>query len=182
MAINNAYMADNGHLIMVKEDGTIIDAGYIRGIPGPQGEKGIGVKGDPGNPGAPGAPGQGVLGFKSACVDDGVPVQLDNIIVQLNLAAPRSLQFKTATGTMSVNISGQCYWANGSYGGNWGANYWSGNTLNTAFQQIFGWGFPWAGDKAEYNIQDLTNKRYYKVTLLIGPGYKNNYIVMERLV
>ena len=54
MAINNAYMADNGHLIMVKEDGEIIDAGYIRGIPGPQGEKGVGEKGDPGEPGKPG--------------------------------------------------------------------------------------------------------------------------------
>ena len=48
MAIINATVADNGHLILVQEDGSTIDAGYVRGIPGPQGERGVGVKGDPG--------------------------------------------------------------------------------------------------------------------------------------
>ena len=48
MAIINATVADNGHLILVQEDGSTIDAGNVRGIPGPQGERGVGVKGDPG--------------------------------------------------------------------------------------------------------------------------------------
>lgn len=121
-------------------------------------------------------------GFKGACVDDGVAVQLDNIMVQMATSGSRSLQFKVATGTLSVNITGQIYWANGSYGGNYSANYWNGNTLNTNWQQPFGWNFPWQGDKAEYNVQDLTNKRFYRITLSIGGGYKNNFIVMERLV
>lgn len=120
--------------------------------------------------------------YKSACVDDGVPVQLDNIMVQLNPGSPRSLQFKVSTGTLSVNISGQIYWANGSYSGNYGANYWNGNTLTTSWQLPFGWNFPWANDVAFYSVQDLTNKRYYRITLSIGGGYKNNFIVMERLV
>lgn len=183
MAISSVRIADNGHLIVVSEDGEIYDAGYVRGIPGPQGEKGTaGAKGDPGEPGATGPTGLGFPGYKGVCVDDGVPVQLDNIVVQMNTAAPRSLQFKVATGTMSVNISGEIYWANGSYGGNYGANYWNGNTLNTTYQTIFGWNFPWAGDKATYNVQDLTNKRFYRITLIIGSGYKNNFIIMERLV
>lgn len=121
-------------------------------------------------------------GYKSACVDDGVPVQLDNLIVQMNTGNPRSLQFKLASGTMSTRISGEIYWSNGNWGGNYGANYWSGDTLNTTWQQIFGWNFPWEGDKAVYNVIDRTNKRLYRITLIIGAGYKNNFIVMERLV
>lgn len=121
-------------------------------------------------------------GYKGVCVDDGVAVQLDNIMVQMNTGGPRSLQFKVASGTLSVNISGQIYWANGSYGGNYGANYWNGNSLNTNWVAPFGWNFPWQGDKAEYNVQDLTNKRFYRITLSIGGGYKNNFIIMERLV
>ena len=54
MAIINATVADNGHLILVQEDGSTIDAGYVRGIPGPQGERGVGAKGDPGEPGPTG--------------------------------------------------------------------------------------------------------------------------------
>lgn len=122
------------------------------------------------------------LGYKGVCVDDGVPVQLDNLMVMLPTSGTRSLQMKVASGTMGVNISGQTYWCPGNYAGTFDSRYWSGNTLNTTFQQIFSWSFPWAGDKAEYNIQDLTNKRLYKVTLIIGGGYKNNFIVMERLV
>ena len=120
--------------------------------------------------------------YKGVCVDDGVAVQLDNIMVQMATSGARSLQFKVATGTLSVNITGQIYWANSNYTGNYGANYWNGNTLNTNWQQIFGWNFPWQGDKAEYNVQDLTNKRFYRITLSIGGGYKNNFIIMERLV
>ena len=124
----------------------------------------------------------GPAAYKGVCVDDGVAVQLDNLVVQLPTVGTRSLQMKTASGTMNVNISGQIYWANSNYTGNYGANYWNGNTLNTTWQQIFGWNFPWANDKAEYSVQDLTNKRWYKITLSIGAGYKNNFIVMERLV
>ena len=121
-------------------------------------------------------------GYKGVCVDDGVPVQLDNLIVQMNTGAPRSLQFKLAAGTISTRISGEIYWSNGAYVGNYSANYWTGDTLNTTWQQIFGWNFPWEGDKAVYNVIDRTNKRLYRITLIIGAGYKNNFIVMERLV
>lgn len=131
--------------------------------------------------GAAGATG-GMPGYKGVCVDDGVAVQLDNIVVQMNTTVSRSLQFKVASGTLSVNISGEIYWSNGAYVGNYGANYWNGNTLNTTWQQPFSWNFPWAGDKATYNVQDLTNKRFYRITLIIGGGYKNNFIIMERLV
>lgn len=121
-------------------------------------------------------------GYKAANLDDGVELTLDNLAVQLATSGARSLQFRVTTGTMSVNISGEIYWCPGNYVGNYSANYWNGNTLTTTYQQIFGWSFPWAGDKAVYNVQDLTNRRFYRITLIIGPGYKKNTIIMERLV
>ena len=120
-------------------------------------------------------------GFKSARVDDGVEVVLDTIAVKLNTASPRSLQFRVTAGTMSVHISGILYWTNNGVG-NVGANYWQSKVLNTSWQQPFGWDFPWANDNAVYNLQDMTNGRFYRITLSIGNGYKGNFIVMERLV
>lgn len=120
-------------------------------------------------------------GFKSARVDDGVEVVLDTIAVKLNTASPRSLQFRVTAGTMSVHISGIIYWTNNGVG-NVGSNYWQSKVLNTSWQQPFGWDFPWANDNAVYNLQDMTNGRFYRITLSIGNGYKGNFIVMERLV
>ncbi len=177
-----------------------VDAEGIVTVPGPQGDKGEqgvqglrgeqgvqgvqgeqGPKGEQGEQGPAGPAGLGLPGFKSARVDAGVPVQLDDIMVQLNTSSPRSLQFKLATGTMSVHISGIIYWTNNG-NGNIGANYWQSKTLTTTWQQPFGWDFPWANDNAVYNLQDMTNGRFYRITLSIGNGYKNNFIVMERLV
>ena len=121
-------------------------------------------------------------GYKAANLDDGVELTLDTLAVQLPTSGARSLQFRVTSGTMSVNISGQSYWSNGNYAGNYSALYWTGNTLTTTYQQIFTWSFPWANDKAVYSVMDLTNRRYYRVTLIIGPGYKKNFIIMERLV
>lgn len=167
----------------------------IQGPMGPQGPAGIqGPKGDTGAQGAQGPAGKdgaqgpagtqgpGPVAYKGVCVDDGVEVTLDTLAVTMNTTTPRSLLMRVTTGTMSVRISGEIYWCNGSWVGNYGANYWTGTALNTTNQQIFGWSFPWEGDKATYHIIDQTNRRLYRVTLIIGGGYKKNYIVMERLV
>lgn len=121
-------------------------------------------------------------GYKAASIDDGIELSLDTLAVQLPTTGSRSLQFRVTSGTMSVNISGQAYWSNGAYVGNYTAVYWNGNTLNTTWQQPMTWSFPWANDKAVYSVRDETNRRYYRVTLIIGPGYKKNFIIMERLV
>lgn len=159
------------------------------GVQGPKGETGAqgpagpaGKDGSIGPAGPQGPAGPGPVAYKGVCVDDGVPVQLDNIIVQMATSGSRSLQFKVATGTLNVRISGEIYWSNGNWAGNYGASYWNGDTLNTNWQQIFGWSFPWEGDKATYHVIDRSNKRLYRITLIIGGGYKNNFIVMERLV
>jgi len=181
VSITSATVNSTGNLIITKSDGTTVDAGKVSttattapSVGGPP------VVGSAPNPFAPiivTAP----QGYKAGCLDDGVELTLDTIAVKLNTASPRSLQFRVTTGTMSVNISGIIYWTtNGT--GNVGSNYWQSKTLTTTYQQPFGWDFPWANDYAQYMVQDLTNKRYYKITLSIGPGYKNNFIVMERLV
>lgn len=170
----------NGNLIITKTDGTTIDAGKVTASTTTTSTAGPVVGGAP-NPMAPivvNAP----PGYKAANIDDGVELSLDTLAVQLPASGTRSLQFRVTSGTMSVNISGECYWSNNNYAGNYEARYWTGNTLNTTYQQIFGWSFPWAGDKAVYNVQDLTNRRFYRITLIIGGGYKRNTIIMERLV
>ena len=45
----------------------------------------------------------------------------------------------------------------------------------------FGWSFPNAGDGSTYLVNDTTNQRFYRVTLMIGPGYTKNFISIERL-
>lgn len=168
------------------------DAGKDSTVPGPKGDKGdkgdtgtdgkdSTVPGPKGDKGDQGIPGVGPVAYKGVCVDDGVEVTMDTIVVRMNTASPRSLQFKLSTGTMSVNISGVIYWTNNG-NANWGANYWQSKTLTTSWQLPFNWDFPWASDNAVYNVQDLTNKRFYRITLSVGPGYKGNFIIMERLV
>lgn len=172
----------NGNLIITLSNGSIVNAGKVTattsttaGSSGP-----VAVGGAP-NPFAPvvvTAP----PGYKAANLDDGVELSLDTLAVQLATSGSRSLQFRVISGTMTVNITGQIYWAKGDYTGNWGANYWNGNTLTTAWQQPFGWNFPWQGDVAIYHVQDMTNRRFYRITLSIGGGYKKNTIIMERMV
>ena len=169
---------NTGNLILTKTDGTTIDAGKVTN---PTTSTAGPVVGSAPNPMAPivvTAP----PGYKAANLDDGIELSLDTLAVQLPTSGSRSLQFRVTSGTMSVNISGQAYWSNGNYGGNYTAVYWTGNTLNTTWQQPMTWSFPWANDKAVYSVMDLTNRRYYRVTLIIGPGYKKNNIIMERLV
>lgn len=170
-----------GKLIITKSDGTTVDAGAVTATTTAPAVGGPPVVGSAPNPFAPIVV-TSPQGYKAASLDDGVELTLDTIAVQLPTAGARSLQFRVTSGTMSVNISGQSYWGAGNYTGNYSALYWNGNTLNTTYQQIFTWSFPWQGDVAIYNVQDLTNRRLYRITLTIGAGYKKNFIVMERLV
>ena len=179
--IKTAVVNATGNLIITKTDGTTIDAGRVTANTTTTTTTTAPVVGSAPNPMAPivvTAP----PGYKAANLDDGVELTLDTLSVQLATTGSRSLQFRVTSGTMSVNISGQIYWSNGNYVGNYGANYWNGNTLTTTWQQPFGWNFPWANDKAVYSVRDETNRRYYRITLIIGPGYKKNNIIMERLV
>jgi hypothetical protein len=62
----------------------------------------------------------------------------------------------------------------------------SGNTATnvtyttTASNSAFGWGFT-EGQTSTYILNDITNTRVYRITLMIGANYNNNFISIERL-
>lgn len=172
----------NGSLIITRSDGSTINAGTVSAssttTAAPAGVRMVGGAPNPFAPVIVSAP----PGYKAANIDDGVELSLDTLAVQLAPSGSRSLQFRVTSGTLTVNITGQIYWAKGDYSGNWDARYWNGSTLNTTWQQPFTWSFPWQGDVAIYNVQDVTNRRFYRITLSIGGGYKKNTIIMERMV
>lgn len=243
--IETARIADNGHLILVLEDGTTVDAGYARGPSGPQGEKGIGVKGDQGEPGPAGKDGSssgvylvstnasgdeggeiqlakppngtlsggitidayqnklrifeqggsargvsidlskaptgvgGELVWKTAgYVNAGTFVTLDNLKFTVTSSGNRGLSCATVSGTAALSISGTFGFVNGVGGSATSAPC---TYTTTPSGSWFGWNFPNAGDGSVYLVNDTTNMRFYRVTLMIGPGYNNNFISIERL-
>jgi hypothetical protein len=142
-------------------DGNIITAVEIAGAQGPTGPTG------------PGA----VLG--SGRVNAGVPVTLDNVQVQFATSGSRSLQFRSVTGTYSAVFNGYTSYSSGGFQ----FTYFAGNTLSvtTTYQYPQTWSFTGQGDVAVYHMHDTTNGRMYRITLMIGGGYNNNIISIERL-
>lgn len=246
MSIENVRIADNGHLMIVLEDGSVLDAGNVRGIPGPQGEKGVaGLKGDPGEPGKNGADGNasgpylistnatgdeggeiqlakppnsalsggvtidayqnrmrifeqggtargvsidlsrapagvaGELAWKVAgYVDAGQFITLDNIKCTVTTSGNRGLSLAAVSGSFAAHISATFGYVNG-VGGN--ATTAPVTYTTTPSGSLFNYGFPNQGDGSTYLINDVTNYRFYRVTLMIGPGYIKNFICIERL-
>jgi hypothetical protein len=115
--------------------------------------------------------------FISARVNAGVEIRLDNLKVRIPTSGNRGL----AIGAVSTSFTADL---NGWYGsGNITAGGSSDNlTYTTTFStSLFNWNFVAAGAGAQYNIHDLTNGRFYRVTMMIGVGYINNMISIERL-
>ena len=54
-------------------------------------------------------------------------------------------------------------------------------TTATGNSSVFNWGFPNASDTAIYHVNDFNNNRAYRITCMIGGGYNNNFISIERL-
>ena len=70
-SIDTAVVSDTGDLLIGLTDGNVINAGYVRGRPGPQGERGLmGPTGDPGRNGLDGA--QLYTGVGTPAADMGV--------------------------------------------------------------------------------------------------------------
>lgn len=125
------------------------------------------------SPGATGIP------VKSARVNAGVDVALDDISVQMPVAGNRSLILKSSVSGFTGDCSGHAtYFA--------GVDQFShfvltGQTYTTAFQYLnAAWTFG-QGDTAIYHLHDTTNGRCYRITLIVGSGYNNNIITLERL-
>ena len=44
------------------------------------------------------------------------------------------------------------------------------------------WSFIGNGDVAIYYVRDSTNSRFFRITLMIGPGYNGSMISIEKLI
>ena len=120
------------------------------------------------------------FGFASGYVDAGTFVTLDNIKVSVTTGGSRGLCMATVSGTMVASISGHYTYSYASSEGT--ATTYPGATYTTTPSgSFFNWSFGNAGDTAVYHINDYTNKRFYRVTMMIGASYLNNFISIERL-
>lgn len=118
-------------------------------------------------------------GFASGYVDAGTFVTLDNLKFSVTTGGQRGLCCATVTGTVTLSISANYALAGGASGY---ATNWPGCVYNTTPSgSWFGWSFPNAGDGSTYLVNDYTNQRFYRVTMMIGPYYTKNFISIERL-
>jgi len=113
----------------------------------------------------------------SGFVDAGTFVSLDNIKCTVTTSGNRGLSLGAVSTSYTANISGQ-YTVSGGTGGGTANN---GTYTTTASTSLYNWHFPTEGDGSQYQIVDKTNNRVYRVSLMIGSGYNNNFISIERL-
>lgn len=116
----------------------------------------------------------------SGFVNAGSFVTLDNIKATVTTGGNRGFSLASVAGTFQAHISATFGYINGVGGS--ATNGGSPPTYNiTPSASFFGWSFPNAGDGSVYLINDITNTRFYRITLMIGHGYNNNFISIERL-
>ena len=126
-------------------------------------------------PAGPGIP------YTTGFVNAGVPVILDNIKVQIPASGNKSLQLATISNSFFGLHTGYATSYNGS--SNQFNNYGNGSTtFTTSFQYFYNWNFTYGGDTIIYHLNDTSNMRCYRITCMIGLGYNNNMISIERLV
>lgn len=119
-------------------------------------------------------------GYAAAYVDAGQFVTLDNLKFSVTTGGQRGLCCATVTGTATLSISANYALCGGANGG---ATQYPGASYNTTpSSSWFGWSFPNAGDGSTYLVNDYTNQRFYRVTLMIGAAYLKNFISIERML
>lgn len=112
-------------------------------------------------------------------VNAGSFVTLDNIKATVATSGNRGLCIATASGSIVAYMSGTYGATGGVGGGALNTTFTFNTTLSTS---IFGWGFSNVGDSPVYLMNDTTNNRFYRITLMIGYGFNNNFISIERLL
>jgi hypothetical protein len=115
----------------------------------------------------------------SGYVDAGQFVTLDNIKATVTTGGARGLSVASVTGSFQAHISGTFGFVNGVGGSATTAPVTYTTTPSTSW---FGWSFPNQGDGSVYLVNDVTNNRFYRITLMIGPGYSKNFVSIERLI
>jgi len=114
----------------------------------------------------------------SGYVNAGNFVTLDNIKATVTTSGNRGLSVASVSGSFQAHISATFGFVNG-VGGNATTGPVTYNT--TPSGSWFGYHFPNQGDGSVYLVNDITNTRFYRITLMIGPGYSSNFISIERL-
>lgn len=115
----------------------------------------------------------------SAFVNAGVAVTLDDIQIQFSTGGSRSLQVRTTGNSFSGEVSAYTTYSSNAF------THFADvtQTINSTFAYLgASWGFATDGDLAVYYLRDSTNLRFYRITLMVGPGYVNNFISIEKLI
>ena len=123
--------------------------------------------------------GGGVAVKAAGFVNAGVAVTLGDIQVQMTTGGARSLQIRTTGTAFTGMVSAYTTYAYNNY------TYFSDvtQTINGSYGYIgSAWGFATDGDLANYFVRDSNNLRFWRITLMVGPSYFNNFISIERLL
>jgi hypothetical protein len=110
-------------------------------------------------------------------VNAGSFVTLDNIKATVAASGNRGLCIATTSGSIVTYMAGTYGATGGSGGGAWNITITFNTTLSSS---VFGWHFGNVGDTPVYYMNDTTNNRFYRITVMIG--YSNNFISIERLL
>jgi hypothetical protein len=115
----------------------------------------------------------------SGLVNAGVDVTLGNLKARIPTSGYRSLQVSTVSGTYSVYGS-SVY----SYNGIGGITVPSGTPVSVTTTPTYlsaGYNFTVAGSTDTWNIMDTSTGIAWRITMIIGDTYLNNFISIERL-
>ncbi|MBP5999743.1 MAG: hypothetical protein KA534_04755 [Sediminibacterium sp.] len=130
-----------------------------------------------------GDPSGNVVVKAAGFVNAGIPVTLGDVQVIMSTGGSRSLQIKT-TGTNFNAIVSAYTTYNGATGTNAFTHFSDYTQVVSSSYGYIGtsWSFGQDGDVANYFVRDSTNLRFWRITLMVGPGYNNNFISIERLL
>jgi hypothetical protein len=119
---------------------------------------------------------------KSAFVGRGVDVTLDNLKVRLSASGNASLQVSTVSGTYSVYGSTRYVAANGyTYGLSIDVAY--PITINTTPTYLYpSLNFIYSGNIDEWMIMDTNAKKAWRISIIFGGSFINNFITIEQLL
>jgi len=126
---------------------------------------------------APTGVGAELMWKQSNYVNAGTFVTLDNLKATLTGSGNRGLSVATVSGSFTANISATYVTTGNALGGSASVQ----TITTTASNSVFNWNFTGQGDTSTYIISDTTNSRVYRVILMIGGSYLNNFISIERL-
>jgi len=114
----------------------------------------------------------------SGIVNAGTFVTMDNLKATVTTSSNRGLSLATVSGTVTGFVSSSYSLVVGAPGGAAG-NISLTTTPSTSIQ---GYNLSSEGDTAIYVVRDNTNNRVYRITMMIGGSYSNNFISFERLL